>query len=70
MSEDNTKLNEGYLTIKEVCQHFRFSRVTLYRLMNKDNFPRPLIRGKNRTCKWSVEQIAEYEEKLKEQVSE
>lgn len=57
-------MNKGYMTTKEVCDHFKFSRVTLYRMMKKDEFPNPLIRGDGKCCKWSVEQIEEYEGSL------
>ncbi len=57
-------MNKGYMTTKEVCDHFKFSRVTLYRMMKKDEFPNPLIRGDGKVCKWSVDQIEEYERSL------
>ena len=57
-------MNKGYMTTKEVCDHFKFSRVTLYRMMKRDEFPRPLIQGNGKSCKWSMEQVEEYERTL------
>ena len=57
-------MNKGYMTTKEVCEHFKFSRVTLYRMMKKSDFPEPLIRGDGKSCKWSLEQIELWEKQL------
>ncbi len=63
-------MNKGYMTTKEVCYHFRFSRVTLYRMMKKGDFPKPLIQGNGKACKWSLDQIESFEKKLKETETE
>jgi len=57
-------MNKGYLTTKEVCDHFKFSRVTLYRMIKRGDFPQALLQGNGTNCKWSVEQVEEYEADL------
>ena len=48
-----------YLKVEEVCARYRMSERTLYRLVQKDQFPKPIkIGGQNR---WPESLIAEWE---------
>lgn len=62
-------MNKGYMTTREVCELFRFSRVTLYRMIKRGEFPEPLLRGNGKACKWSIDQIEKFEKKLQNVIS-
>ena len=54
-------MHKGYMTTREVCEYFKFSRVTLYRRVKDGEFPKPVIQGGGRTCKWKIDDLEEYE---------
>ncbi|MGF1877285.1 helix-turn-helix transcriptional regulator [Photobacterium profundum] len=55
-------MGKGYMTAKEICEHYRFTRRTLDNKIKKNIFPGPDIKGGRNL--WRIETIEEYESML------
>jgi excisionase family DNA binding protein len=56
-------MNRELLTIKELCEYMRISKVTLFRLRKEENFPKPVLSYKKQL--WKRSEIDEYLEKTR-----
>ncbi len=59
MPTPSTEAEPRVLPLREVCQRYALGRSTVYRMMDRGEFPRPVQLGPNRVG-WRVEDLEEW----------
>jgi prophage regulatory protein len=56
---------DTFLRVPDVCRIIGISRATLYEMMAKGEFPKPIKLFERRMARWSAQEIERWQEKRK-----